>query len=131
MNVIDKDVTVCFDIDKTLIFWKPQGEEESEFSYKVDYYGEDISITFHEEHAQLLRANLARGRNVVIWSGNGYKWVKNVIEKMVEIGIIKDTTGITIMSKPSMYVDDMSCETWMGNRVYIDPHSNPYAEDKN
>lgn len=130
MKIIDKDVTVCFDIDKTLIFWKPEGQEEYEFDLKVDYYGQEISVAPHMEHIQLLKANLARGRNVIVWSGNGFQWVQNTLQAFVTNGLLSKTDGIIVMSKPSMYVDDLECQEWMGNRVYIKPHTNPYGEDK-
>lgn len=130
MIIIAKDVTFPFDVDKTLIFWKPKGQEPHEFDIKIDYYGEEVSVVPHLEHIQLLRATLARGRNAVVWSGNGYQWAKNVIEALVKAGHLTSTDGIVIMSKPVGYVDDMDAATWMGNRVYIKPHSNPYSEEE-
>lgn len=130
MIIISKDVTFPFDVDKTLVFWKPEGQDPHPTDIKVDYYGEEISVIPHMEHVQLLRAAIARGRNAVVWSGNGWLWAKNVIEALVRAGHLPNTDGIAIMTKPVGYVDDMPCETWMGNRVYIQPHSNPYAEEK-
>lgn len=130
MLVIEKDVTFPFDVDKTLVFWQPNGKEIHEFDIKVDYYGEEVSVVPHLEHIQLLKATLARGRNAIVWSGNGYQWAKNVIEALIKDGLLIDSDGIIVMSKPVGYVDDMDSSTWMGNRVYIKPHSNPYSEDK-
>lgn len=130
MIVIEKDITFPFDVDKTLVFWKPEGQEESEFDIKVDYYGEMVSVIPHMEHVQLLRATIARGRNALVWSGNGYKWAKNVIEALEKAGHLPTTKGIVIMTKPAGYVDDMDASTWIGNRTYIKPHSNPYAEEE-
>ena len=130
MIVFGKDTVLAFDIDKTLIFWKPEGKEEHEFDTKLDYYGEQVSVAFHMEHVQLLKSTLARGRGALVWSGNGVKWARQVIETLIVAGHINDSSGILIVSKPVGYVDDMDCSTWMGNRIYIKPHSNPYSEEK-
>ena len=130
MIVFGKDTVLAFDIDKTLIFWKPEGKEAHEFDTKLDYYGEQVSVTFHLEHVQLLKSTLARGRGALVWSGNGEQWAKNVINALIDAGHLEDSNGILIVSKPVGYVDDMDCSTWMGNRIYIKPHSNPYSEER-
>lgn len=128
MNIVNKDVTVCFDIDKTLIFWKPENSDVHPSEIQVDYYGEAVFVVPHLEHIQLLKANIARNRNVIVWSGNGFEWVQNVLNAFVENNLISKTDGIIVMTKPSMYVDDLECQEWMGNKVYIKPHTNPYGE---
>jgi hypothetical protein len=130
MQVIKKDITVPIDVDKTLVFWTPEGQKRHVLSRKVDYYGEDVYVIPHKEHCQLVRAMLARGRNVIVWSGNGHSWAENVINMLHAIGELPNIDDIIVMSKPVGYVDDMPCDTWMGNRIYIQPHSNPYAEEK-
>jgi hypothetical protein len=130
MKVIRKDVTIPWDVDKTLIFWQPTGAERHESDIQMNYYGEIISVTPHLEMLQLLRSNLARGRNIIIWSGNGFAWAEEVVKKLHEAGHLPDTKGIIIMTKPAGYADDLDCQHWMGNRIYIEPHSNPYAEEK-
>ncbi len=130
MIVIEKDTTICFDIDGTLCFWKPENAEREEFDIELDYYGEKVYVHPHLEHIRLLRSSLSRGRNVLLWSGNGWRWTKTVVDYLVAAGHLPNTEGIVIMSKPVAYVDDLEAEKWIGNRIYIQPHSNPYAEKK-
>jgi hypothetical protein len=126
--VINKDVTIPFDVDATLIYWKPEGAKRDSQDVELDYYGEKVYVHPHLEHIRLLRASLARGRNVIVWSGNGYLWAKTVIDYLLNAGHLPSSDGMIIMSKPVGYVDDLDCQHWMGNRIYIKPHSNPYSE---
>ena len=125
MKVIAKDVTFPFDVDATLVFWIPIGKEPPPEALAVEYYGETVYVVPHEEHVRLLKSSLARGRNIVVWSGNGFQWAENVL-KALGFG---DADNILVMSKPAGYVDDLPCTEWMGNRVYIKPHSNPWSEE--
>lgn len=114
MRVIEKDVTAVFDVDETLVLWVPHGTVPSKKAIPIDYYGSPQYVVPHEPHVQLLLANLKRGRNIVIWSQNGYEWASNVA---VALGL--SDKDITIMAKPSMYVDDLLCQEWIGPRVYL------------
>lgn len=125
MKVHRQDITYPFDVDRTLCFWIPIGQEPPENAVAVDYYGDKVYIVPHEEHIQLLKASIARGRNVIVWSGNGFEWAHNVL---LALGFT-DKDNINVMSKPAGYVDDLPCSEWMGNRVYIKPHSNPWSEN--
>jgi hypothetical protein len=103
MKVIRKDVVKPFDVDRTLVFWVPIGQEPPKNALEVDYYGD----------------------KVFVWSGNGFQWAENVIRALG----FKDTDDILIMSKFSGYIDDLPISEWAGNRIYIKPHSNPYSEN--
>lgn len=125
MHVVEKDVVYPFDVDNTLVFWVPAGKEPPAGSVKADYYGEMVNLIPHKEHVQLLKANLARGRGVVVWSGNGYQWAKNVL---LALGF-PESADITIMAKPAGHVDDLPCTEWMGNRVWIKPSDGNHNEN--
>ena len=125
MQVLEYDITTPFDVDRTLVFWVPVGQEPPKNALEIDYYGEKVFVVPHEEHVQLLKATMARGRGVLVWSGNGYKWAHNVLKALG----FTDKDPIYVMSKPAGYVDDLPCNEWMGNRIYIKPHSNPYSEN--
>lgn len=111
MKVIKKDSTYPIDVDDTLITDAKEGEEGA---IQMNYYGEIVWKKPYKPHIQLLKASLTRGRNVIVWSGNGFAWAAEVLEKL---GL--DRYPILVMSKPAGYVDDLNCEKWMGNRVYI------------
>lgn len=128
MQVFNKEV-LAFDIDETLINWRPEKDEHHEYAYVLDYYGEQVSVMFHHEHIRLLQATLARGRMAILWSGNGFQWAEQVLKKIVEIGLLQSTEGIIVMNKPIAYVDDVKAEGWMGQHIYI-KGSNAYAEKK-
>jgi hypothetical protein len=114
MKVINKDSTYMFDVDSTLIFWIPAGQVPPADAICVDYYGENVYLLPHDEHIQLLKASVARGRNTVVWSGNGFQWCENVLKALK-----LDELDLTVMSKPAGYVDDLPCGEWMGNRIYL------------
>lgn len=128
-QVIDFETVVPFDVDGTLIIWKPEGTEESNNSIIVDYYGQPVSVLPHMEHLRLLKATLARGRFVILWSGNGVQWASNVLKALENFGYIEDTANIIVMSKPVAYVDDVPVENWLGSRIYIKPENNVYHQE--
>ena len=114
MQVIRNDITVAFDVDETLVMWVPHGKEPSESAVPVDYYGSFQYVVPHKPHVQLLLANLKRGRNVIIWSQNGPQWASNVAKALK-----LDLDGIIVMAKPSMYVDDLPAQEWLGAKIYL------------
>jgi len=115
MLVIEKDVTFPFDVDHTLIFWVPRGKEPPEGALEADYYGERVFFVPHWAHIQLLKASIGRKRGTVVWSGNGYQWAKNVLAALG----FKEEDDIIVMAKPAGYVDDLPCNEWMGQRIYL------------
>lgn len=129
MLVIRKDSTFPVDVDKTLIFWKKPTDPLTEGEFVADYYGEPIRVTPHEENIQLLRSSIARDRNVIVWSGNGYAWAETIINELHRRGYLPQIDNLIIMGKPVGYMDDVDCTNWMGNRVYIEPHKNVYGEE--
>lgn len=112
MTVIEKDSTYPFDVDATLIM-EAQADESG--AIQIDYYGELVWRKPHIEHIRLVRASVARGRNVVVWSGNGQIWASTVLKALK-----LDHLDILVMSKPCGYCDDLDCNMWMGNRTYIE-----------
>jgi len=126
MHVIESDIVTPFDVDRTLVFWVPVGQEPPPNAVEADYYGMRKFLVPHNENIELLRATMHR-RHTIVWSGNGFQWVKNVL---MALGF-KETDPIQVMSKPAGYVDDLPANEWMGQRIWLKPHNNPYAEIDN
>lgn len=116
MKVIENDLIVYFDVDDTLVMWKdpiykPQ-PGAIEIVDKTD--GTRVFLTPHHKHIELLKKYKARGYEVKVWSGGGWAWAESVIR----------TLGLTefvdeVSSKPIKYVDDLPCQEWMPNRIYL------------
>lgn len=116
MKVIDKERLDC-DVDETLIMWC-KGVigpfDAPEDAIEFDYYGTPVWAVPHTEQIMLIRANVARGRQIVVHSGNGALWAGEVLTKL---GL--DDLDLFVFNKPIGYIDDKDCVTWMGNRIYI------------
>lgn len=114
MKEVESDVTFCIDIDETIILWvddiKPTPKEAVEFNF----YGQTIYAIPHEDHIRLMKASAARGRNTVVWSGNGKAWVKEVLTKLGLADL-----DVLVMTKPVGYLDDSPAQNWMGQKVYL------------
>lgn len=125
MDVMATDQVVTIDVDDTLVLWP---ENQKTFPYNQshtqpyegavafnDPYDNSINyLTPHQKHIDLIKKYKGRGFTVIVWSAGGYKWAASVVktlglESFVDI----------VLTKPSRYVDDLPCEKWMGNRVYI------------
>lgn len=120
MEVIETELPVFIDVDKTLIM--PQKEKDiTDYNDVIDfdYAGETVYMKPHKLHIDLVKHYKARGYHVTVWSANGFAWAKQAVEKL---GLIDHVDHVR--SKPVKFVDDMPCEDWMGQRVYI-----PFSED--
>ncbi len=114
MREVTSDTTFCIDVDETLIMWvddiKPTPKEAVEFNF----YGQKIYAIPHEDHIRLMKASVARGRNTIVWSGNGKDWVKEVLTKLDLANL-----DVLVMTKPVGYLDDSPAQNWMGQKVYL------------
>jgi hypothetical protein len=118
MNVLPYDNTIAFDVDETLIKWVSAPTENS---ITLNYYGESVYVELHKPHIRFLRSMLKRGRNVILWSGNGGIWAREVALYLLIQGLIPDDlSDLTIMTKPTEYVDDSPVDKWMTKRIYLD-----------
>ena len=126
ITVGDKPV-VCFDVDDTLIMWsKSHGSEISE-DKKINIIHNALAFSseFHQEHVNNIIRHKQRGHFVVVWSAGGGEWAETAV-KALKISKYVDIC----MSKPSWYVDDMPCESWMGKRVFIHEEDDDWEEDE-
>lgn len=111
---IFKGPTFAVDIDKTLIKRINKDDPRWNKAKKFNYYGKPVRAILMETNIELLVASVARGRNVLVWSGNGRQWVKEVLTKL---GLSK--LKVLVMDKPVGYLDDQKCEEWMGIRLHF------------
>jgi hypothetical protein len=114
MIVFKTDQMVTYDCDDTLVMW---GLDDKSKNIQIeDPYIKGLSnfVTPHERHIEMMKKHKARGFTVVVWSADGVEWAEAVV-KALKLEEYVDA----VFGKPSMYVDDLHCELWMGNRVYI------------
>lgn len=98
-----------FDVDETLINWSEQGTRSA------DFYGTKKRFWSHTNHIEFLKSLKKRGYYIIVHSGNGWRWAKNVIEAL-ELNDFVDE----IKSKPSKVIDDKEYSNWMPSRIFLD-----------
>lgn len=113
---IENEQIIGFDVDDTLILYKPI-EDNDETVIVIDPYdGVERKFVVHRPHIKLMTDRQARGCQIIVWSQGGPQWAKAVVDAL---GI----DGVIIMAKPFMIVDDLPATAWLSNRTYIDPKS--------
>jgi hydroxymethylpyrimidine pyrophosphatase-like HAD family hydrolase len=95
MQVVESDRVAFFDCDETLIFW----EEQPHNLPTVIINGREFQV--HNVHLDRMKRYFTMGWPVVVWSGSGYKWAKQVCEAL---GVADKVT--LVMSKPHRIFDD-------------------------
>ncbi len=117
MLVIDKENTIFFDVDDTLVLWDVVRADTDldKLVQILDPY--DGTMTFlrpHLPHITLLKNHFARGSHIVVWSQGGYQWVEAVVKALGLEQYVHQC-----MTKPRAYVDDLPADAWMKERIYI------------
>ncbi len=110
MIVVENELIIYIDIDDTLIF----STDQENIGFYADYYGEQKLVRAHKKHVEFIKTLKKRGYYVIVHSGNGWKWAKEIA---IKLGLEKYVDEVK--SKSIKYIDDLSCEHWMGQRVYI------------
>jgi FMN phosphatase YigB (HAD superfamily) len=114
MKVFNTENMVPFDVDDTLVMWHLD-DKSKDIQIEHPYQpGIMNHVTPHEKHIKLLKDYKGRGFTVVVWSAGGVEWAHAVVKAL---GIEEYVDAV--FTKPCRYVDDLQCEKWMGNRVYI------------
>jgi hypothetical protein len=106
--IMDELFAPC-DIDKTLVSECSCDEEDA---IELNYYGTMKWYKPHKRNIEFLRTLKKRGYFIIVWSANGPQWVKEVVTKLK----LTDVVNLGIV-KPNKYIDDLSCEEWMGVRI--------------
>ncbi len=104
-----KGPTFPVDVDKTLVKRIPKSDPRWAKAKTFNYYGKPVRAILMETNIELLIASVARGRNVIVWSGNGMPWAKEVLTKL---GLAK--LNVLVMDKHIGHLDDQPCTEWMG-----------------
>jgi hypothetical protein len=112
MIVIESNTPIYFDCDQTLVLWDfPENERIN----TIEIPCEDWTIVLlpHKRHIKLLKDFKSKGHKICVWSGSGWEWSKKVVE-ILQLEAFVDI----VMCKPKYYVDDLSCEEFMGKPLY-------------
>ena len=96
--------------------WRDTAIEEVDRVFIKDPYLENRTylLRINHTHVDLLKKHKARGKSIVVWSAGGYEWALAVV-KALEL----ETFVNLVMAKPTAYVDDLPCQEFMNNRVYV------------
>lgn len=114
MKVIESEILIPCDIDGTLLLWGITSGETVLFYDPYECVHKRVGI--NESNLRIAKNWLSRGATLQVWSRSGYKWAQNALKA---IGL--EHHNILISSKPLAYIDDQACDTWMGERVNLQP----------
>jgi hypothetical protein len=116
-QVLDNEQIYMFDVDDTLICWDDKyfGPAEGRVAVTDPYDGVTVYLKPHSRHVKLLTQMAGRGRFVIVWSQSGAQWARAVVDAL---GIQEHVR--LIMTKPQGYVDDLPCERWMRDRIFLE-----------
>lgn len=120
MIVLDKDFIVACDVDDTLVMWPANKQIKKEWIraktiIKIHHGLCLYELKPHLAHIQLLRKHKAEGHTIMVWSAGGFAWAKTVVEALGLTDIVD-----LVISKPSIYVDDLKADEFM-DHCYIKP----------
>lgn len=119
MKVYTQESVIPVDVDNTLIMWGKAKKGEKVIHITNPNSGEQETLRPHKVHIKILKERHARGSLIVVWSKGGNQWANAVIKAL---GL--EPYVDLVMSKPQMYIDDKTADSFMGERLYI-----PYGED--
>lgn len=107
--------TVYFDVDETLLLWdKPQGDTAKNYKPCREIAIFNLSFYVHEVHLARLILHHCIGDKVVVWSGGGEAWAREVVTRLA----IEKSVDV-ILSKPDFYYDDKNFSEFKGNYLYF------------
>lgn len=113
MKTINNETNVLYDVDGTLLLWSDPTVPGVE-KIKFDYGGNNVYLTPHNYHINLLKVYKNRGYHITVASANGFEWAENAV-KVLGITEYVDV----VMTKYLKYIDDTPADQWM-NRVFIE-----------
>lgn len=113
MRINTNESRVVIDVDGTLICRFDSEQHALGQSILMNYYGNpEIKVPMNE-NINLLKAQKARGYEVIVHSANGFAWAKEVVEKLGLQEYVDE-----VATKPLKYMDDLPADEWM-QRVFI------------
>lgn len=126
MNIITDESVVFVDVDNTLIedydpatYFVPYGTTvlpTTQDDYlRLDYYGKPVTKKPIQVHVDFVRSLKQRGYYVIVHSGNGYLWAKQVVTALGMVDCVD-----MVMTKACKHIDDDPDPTHIiGPRVYL------------
>lgn len=111
MKINKNELRILVDIDKTLITPCPASND---YAMSFDYYGALVYHKAMRNNILLLKAQKARGYEVIVHSANGWAWAKEVVRVL---GL--ETFVDEIATKPLKYMDDKPADEWMA-RIFVE-----------
>src|SRR3990167_4522800 len=104
MIILPDKQTIYCDVDDTLVMW-----DFKEGSLLID----GVCVNPHTTHIEMLKEYKERGYNIVVWSQGGSDWAAAVVKELK----LEDIVDLVI-TKPMVYIDDLHCTQFMGERIY-------------
>ena len=111
MKINKNELRILVDIDKTLI---TPCHPDAFHHIRFDYYGAHVYHQPMFNNILLLKAQKARGYEVIAHSANGWAWTEEVINKLGLAGYVDE-----VATKPLKYMDDKPADEWMA-RVFVE-----------
>ena len=112
-GIISSENVVFWDVDDTLLM---EHSKDPDLTYTDVLTGKDKHGRIHKAHVEQLIKHKARGFFNIVWSGNGYKHARQVIQAL---GIEQHVD--IVMSKPVKYWDDLTdANDILKARVYLE-----------
>jgi len=108
-------LTVWFDVDDTLIFWRlPKNYKGPKVKVK-HYEGEGMfaqnftkTFAINTAAVDALKVYKKNGHNIVVWSAGGCNWAREVVYALG----LRELVDV-IVDKPTLIFDDLSADEWM------------------
>lgn len=107
MIVLESDKVAFFDIDDTLVAWRPVITVDVDATY-IEMQDSDGTTQLLEpmwKNIEALKLHKLRGQKIVVWSAGGYDWARQAVEALG----LENYVDI-VMSKPAWWYDDMTAE---------------------
>jgi phosphoglycolate phosphatase-like HAD superfamily hydrolase len=79
MKVIENEVLVACDVDETIALWL-EPTVPGFGKIEIEYAGKKVYLTPHQYHCDLLKTYKERGYHVTVWSANGWRHAKRIVE---------------------------------------------------
>lgn len=118
MKIINNELVTFHDVDDTLVMSEPLPKKKGKkyvnvFDPITNGY---VIMRVHEPNVRLLKEEKHRGSFVIVWSKGGYEWASNVL-----IALELERYVDLVLTKPHAYFDDKPIDSWLTNRIYLDP----------
>jgi len=109
-----KGVLIPVDVDFTLV--RPYTDTGLIGFEVIDPADETktLLVEANEAMVRLVKEEFARGHLPLVWSRRGQRWAQIVVEALRLVPYVAFTAD-----KPLAYFDDLDCNEWMKDRVFI------------